>query len=716
MRITTFSLLTLVVALAISSLPGAAFAQSADRHPLYEPAIVAMPGATDSGNLFAGAKVTASGHYGNDKPELAVNGNTQNPNEYWGCENLPVWYRIDMGQACRLSALHVWPYWQDGRIYKYVIEGSLDGQSWKMLVDQSSNSIASTAQGMPFKFEPQELRYVKVTFLDNSCGKKNGGHLVEIKGYGAADADLNATALKDYVRLPYGTPPTAEMRRDGITLNGWRGERVNAQIAIRATHAQEQVSVTCAGLKSAAGADRLPVNIGMVRYTKGAGQLHADIIGTEDTCSLPDGGVRPVWISIDIPAKAKPGVYRGALTVTSLTAKAADIPVTLTVDADTLPAQKQIHLDIWQHPHAVARWHNVEPWSPEHFAIMKPLMRRLADAGQKAISCSLIDEAWNEQTYDRWPSMIDWIKGKDGKMRWNYANFDKWVTFMLRDVGIRGQISCYTMVPWNLRVRYLDEATGKYKFIPLKPGDPSYEAVWGPFLTDFRKHVKAKGWLNLTCIALDERPDHMVKAASELINKYAPEFKVVSAVNAPSKQTAGVYDISPIITHAQTVMGDLLKTRKAEGKKTTFYVCCGPMKPNTFTFSPTAESEWLPLFAAANNLDGFLRWAYNSWPRNPFETTDFGTWPTGDTFLVYPGNLSSLRFEKLRDGIEEFEKIQVLRARADKHPQYRQAVENLNKELSALFTVRKSNANQHEADVLKAKELIRTTAKATTAK
>ena len=48
-------------------------------------------------------------------------------------------------------------------------------------------------------------------------------------------------------------------------------------------------------------------------------------------------------------------------------------------------------------------------------------------------------------------------------MRWNYANFDKWVSFMMNEVGVKGQISCYTMIPWNMKIRYLDEATGKYK-------------------------------------------------------------------------------------------------------------------------------------------------------------------------------------------------------------------------------------------------------------
>lgn len=259
--------------------------------------------------------------------------------------------------------------------------------------------------------------------------------------------------------------------------------------------------------------------------------------------------------------------------------------------------------------------------------------------------------------------MIEWIKGKNGTMRWNYANFDKWVSFMINEVGVKGQISCYTMIPWNMKVRYLDEATGKYKFLDLKPNDPSYEAIWGPFLTDFRKHVKSKGWLDKTCIGLDERPDAMVRAAKNVLDKYAPEFKIVSAVNRPTAMTRDVYDVSPVLDHADTVTGDLLAQRKKEGKKTTFYVCVHPKKPNTFTVSPLAEAEWLPLFAAANHLDGFLRWAYNSWNRNPFEKTDFGNWPAGDCYLVYPGNLSSLRFEKLRDGLEEFEKVNILRAR-----------------------------------------------------
>ena len=57
-----------------------------------------------------------------------------------------------------------------------------------------------------------------------------------------------------------------------------------------------------------------------------------------------------------------------------------------------------------------------------------------------------------------------------------------------------------------------------------------------------------------------------------------------------------------------------------------------------------------------------LRWAYNSWAEDPQYDSRFGNWMAGDTYLVYPYNRSSIRFERLIDGIEVSEKIRTLRA------------------------------------------------------
>ena len=85
------------------------------------------------------------------------------------------------------------------------------------------------------------------------------------------------------------------------------------------------------------------------------------------------------------------------------------------------------------------------------------------------------------------------------------------------------------------------------------------------------------------------------------------------------------------------------------------------LRPNTFTFSPPAESAWLGWYAAAQGYSGYLRWAYDSWTQDPLYDTRYVRWPAGDCFLVYPGARSSIRFERLREGIADFEKIRVLR-------------------------------------------------------
>lgn len=552
---------------------------------------------------------------------------------------------------------------------------------------------ACAAAGAPAAADRHPL-YEPSVPLSATDAKQGGLCVAALPEFGRAEFD----------KAPAETPPQLQLR-------GWRGERVSGRVVAWSDGAEPQLTVHCAPLAHAGGDETLPVSVGMLRYTEAHKKLYADVMGRETVCDLAGGRTRPMWVQVDIPQDAEPGVYRGAVRVHSAVSEPLAVPVELVVEDYELPEPEEwrVHLDLWQHPQAVARWHAVEPWSPEHLALLKPLMKRLADAGQKVVTCTIIDEAWNAQTYDWFPSLVRWVRDKEGNMRYDYSDFDTWVEFMMDEVGIREQIACYTMVPWSMSVRFFDEAAGVYQTRRLSVKDASFEQMWGPFLSDFRKHLQRKGWLEKTCIALDERPDALMLAALDVLQRYAPELRIVSAVDKPSDTTRQVSTISPVLTHADSVTPELLAERKSRELKTTFYVCLHPLAPNTFTMSPHAEAEWLGFFAAARWFDGFLRWAYNSWNRNPFETTDFVHWPSGDCFLVYPGNLSSRRFEHLRDGLEEFEKIAMLRARATRldTPEARAAIERLNAGLAGLFTVERSKGKDHEQDVLRARELVR---------
>ena len=65
-------------------------------------------------------------------------------------------------------------------------------------------------------------------------------------------------------------------------------------------------------------------------------------------------------------------------------------------------------------------------------------------------------------------------------------------------------------------------------------------------------------------------------------------------------------------------------------------------------------------------LDGYLRWALNSWVKDPLLDTRFITWGAGDCYLLYPGGRTSTRFERLIEGVQAYEKIRVLRNETDK--------------------------------------------------
>src|SRR4029453_6283007 len=110
---------------------------------------------------------------------------------------------------------------------------------------------------------------------------------------------------------------------------------------------------------------------------------------------------------------------------------------------------------------------------------------------------------------------------------------------------------------------------------------------------------------------------------------------------------------------------DEVRRRRQAGRTTTFYVCCHPPRPNSFVFSPPAESAWMGWYASAFGYDGFLRWAYDSWTGDPTRDARHFVWPAGDCFLVYPGARSGIRFERLREGIVDFEKLRILRERLE---------------------------------------------------
>ena len=340
------------------------------------------------------------------------------------------------------------------------------------------------------------------------------------------------------------------------------------------------------------------------------------------------------------------------------------------------PAQWKFNLDFWQHPAAIARVHKVKLWSDQHFALMKKYYTMLANAGQKNITASIVNEPWGHQTFDDYPSLIKWTKKADGNWKYDYSLFDQYISFVMK-CGINQRINCYSMVPWKIAFQYYDESLGKNTVFTGKIGSDEYNVFWSTMLKDFTKHLKQKGWFSITAIAMDERPMPAMQSVIKLLKEIDTGWKIALAGDYHNEIENDIFDYC--IASRMHFPKDVLEKRQQQGKISTWYTCCTEMYPNGFTFSPPAEHVWIGWYTAAKNMDGYLRWAYNSWPKDPLHDSRFTAWPAGDTYQVYPGPRTSIRFEKLIEGIQDFEKINILKQ------QYKKNGEE--KKLSELETV-----------------------------
>ena len=475
-----------------------------------------------------------------------------------------------------------------------------------------------------------------------------------------------------------------KLHKKSLRLKGWKGERVSAQLVITSPEPLDSVQVEMSALQNRRHAllDDARVMRGFVRYVmtdglnkdgKGTCGLRPDLSQFDSTLvadpidpltaqlSMQARTTQGYWVRVWIPQEAAAGLYTSELTVKNGSRVLGNLKLEVEVQRRTLPAPSHwaFHLDLWQNPFAVARYHRVPLWSRAHFDLLEKELQSYADAGGKVITTSIIHHPWGGQTYDPFESMITWMKRVDGTWYFDYTIFDKWVELMMK-VGVTQEIGCYSMIPWKLSFQYFDQATHSLKEMKMKPEDPAYADFWLTMLKDFARHLKAKGWFDITHIAMDERPKKDMDRAFAIIHEADPDFKVSLAGALHEELSDQLDDYS--IALADKFSEETKRARRAANKKTTFYTCCTESHPNTYTFSHPAEAAWIGWYAAKEHLDGYLRWALNSWTIEPLLDSRFLAWGAGDTYLVYPGARSSIRFENLVAGIQAYEKIRILKA------------------------------------------------------
>ena len=506
---------------------------------------------------------------------------------------------------------------------------------------------------------------------------------------------------------------------------GWRGERLNTQILVWSPDTLSQVRFTINDLKNEQGSvlSKNNIQLNMVRYvianypygsadvTCGEtpyknGFLMPDRFERFERFDVPGKTVRPVWLSFNIPADTKPGTYTGTIKVKD-TKEQRVLQIKITVQNKLLPKPHEwkYRLDLWQNPWAVADYYHLKPWGAEHKALLKKHLQLYADAGGKYITTYGVHSPWADNEYSIEGGMIGWIKANNGSWKFDYTIFDEYVELAM-SLGIDKAITVYTPLPYNNRFRYKDEKTGNFIYELWPPASDTFKIAWNAFLNNLKSHLEKKGWLNKTYIGLNESEMSQTIAAIKVIKENSKQWKITYAGDWHKELDTLIDDYCSVYEYQPSV--DEVKQRAAKGFTSTYYVCCHPAKPNTFLFSPPIEGRWISWFSAAHGYNGFLRWAYDSWPNDPMRDARYGSWAAGDCYLVYPGGNSCIRFEKLREGIVDYEKIRIIKELAAKshNADIKRLLSELNAHLQTLNNEKDLSEDNLKNDISKGKQLI----------
>lgn len=518
-----------------------------------------------------------------------------------------------------------------------------------------------------------------------------------VMGAGVATAQaLNASFESEFQWFDKARAPVLS-GKDLWSAVAWRGERLHRHILIQGAASNQGISLRAGDLLHEAGAvDVIPgeaISFRFPGFVKGDLEARScaghDVRGKvswqsdalfarpplDSDDSSPSGyEAYPlmVWSNIDVPREASPGRYDGEITITDGENEETTLQVSIQVVDWRMPAgaERQFHLDLWQFPMTVLDRYNeslsgqaIQRWSARHLALLRPFYSYLAELGQRSVTTYISDGSLGA------PSMVEWIASEDGAdWRFDFTAFDAYVESAF-EWGIDGQISAFSVAGWNAgTITYRDEASGTTKVLNTRIGSKSFNRIWRRFLGDFRQHLQEKGWFDRTVLYMDELPSDQVETIIRLVRSDHAGWKMGLAFgHQPSTRVVeSLYDRS-----GNFRIHDWSKLRDAHDRVTTFYTSCTQVRPNTYVAADASPADMaaIPWHAFSKRLDGYLHWAYDNWKNtDPLDPRD-GSHTAGDFSVVYRREnaeamdmVPSVRSELLGDGIEDYEKLAVLRS------------------------------------------------------
>ena len=388
------------------------------------------------------------------------------------------------------------------------------------------------------------------------------------------------------------------------------------------------------------------------------------------------GEAQPIWITVKTPEDAKPGAYR------------ATVGIVGTIDGNTVEATQSLSLHVYSATIAKTRLWVTEWWgmnsshmkihpeknSDEYYELMRRFARNMAEHRHNVAIISPMGHA----TFGA---------GANGELTVDFSEFDRWVNVFV-DEGVIGLIEG-GHIGWRaggwisqFHVEVYQVKDGKAVSSMADPSSAEADAFYRWYFPKLVEHLREKGWLDQYVQHLGDEPIPTniasYSAMAALVRKYGPELRIIEACH--TKDLVGSMDIwVPQLNYLQTDFAHYQERQRA-GDEVWFYTCVYPQGEytNRFIELPLMKTRLLHWINYCYGITGYLHWGYNQWTADdPFTKTTRPHGgppylPAGDPWIVYPGDdgpLDSIRYEAMRDGIDDHELLSQLAERDPKTAQ-----------------------------------------------
>jgi len=241
------------------------------------------------------------------------------------------------------------------------------------------------------------------------------------------------------------------------------------------------------------------------------------------------GAVVPIWVTVDVPAEARAGRFKGQITIRAEGEAPRTVPVELEVVDYTLPDPQHYRtvLELIQSPDTLVAEYGVKRWSEEHFQLIARSMKLMHEAGVPILYVPLIAQT----NHGNSESMVRWIPAGESSYDYDFSVMEKYLDLAAKHMG-KPKVVCF--IAWDI---YLGGAGGGYKdtyshnqrsvrlrkeYIGKGPAvtvlnpkthetrteflppysDPSSKAVWRKLFAELRKRMARRGWQKAMMIGL----------------------------------------------------------------------------------------------------------------------------------------------------------------------------------------------------------------------